>query len=188
MAQPLPKTVKETLDIKYGGRTAALPIVRGSEGEIALDIARLRGQTGLITLDPGFANTGSCMSKITFINGEEHAIEAIYTFPLGERGAIDAMWIRTEDREIRGEIKRREEAREIYEDAKRAGQFAALLDQERPNIFTQAIANLMPGAEVEVVRAGSQSEIDRGLIDQHGDRRAGDDHGEQSPSKHDRSP
>ncbi len=76
--------------------------------------------------------------------------EAVYTFPLSQRAAVDAMSIRTGDREIRAEIRRREEARRIYEDARAHGQLAALLDQERPNIFTQSIANLMPGERVEV--------------------------------------
>jgi len=48
-----------------------LPIVEGSEGERGLDIGRLRSQTGLITLDPGYANSGSCRSAITFIDGEK---------------------------------------------------------------------------------------------------------------------
>src|SRR5437870_4210650 len=60
------------------------------------------------------------------------------------------MSMRTGERTIRGEIKRREEARRIYEAARNAGQVAALLDQERPNIFTQTLANLMPGATVEI--------------------------------------
>jgi len=77
-------------------------------------------------------------------------VEAIYTFPLSDRAAVDAMSMRTGERTIRGEIKRREEARRIYEAARKAGQVAALLDQERPNIFTQALANLMPGATVEI--------------------------------------
>ena len=50
--------------------TVELPIVVGSEGERAIDIRRLRKTTGYITLDPGFSNTGSCQSAITFINGE----------------------------------------------------------------------------------------------------------------------
>src|SRR5438094_923657 len=77
-------------------------------------------------------------------------VEAIYTFPLSDRAAVDAMSMRTGERTIRGEIKRREEARRLYEAARAAGQVAALLDQERPNIFTQTLANLMPGATVEI--------------------------------------
>src|SRR5438552_9956544 len=77
-------------------------------------------------------------------------VEALYSFPLSDRAAVDAMSMRTGERTIRGEIKRREEARRIYEAARKAGQVAALLDQERPNIFTQTLANLMPGATVEI--------------------------------------
>ncbi len=86
----------------------------------------------------------------TFENPFPDPIEAVYTFPLSERAAVDSMWIRTGEREIRGEIKRREEARRIYEAARDRGQLAGLLDQERPNIFTQSIANILPGAAVEV--------------------------------------
>ena len=51
------------------------------------------------------------------------------------------------DRTVRGNIKRREEARAIYERAQDTGHVASLLDQERPNIFTQSVANIMPGAQ-----------------------------------------
>jgi citrate synthase len=55
----------------YNGNTYELPVITGSEGEKGIDINRLRHKTGLITLDPGFANTGSCQSAITFMDGEE---------------------------------------------------------------------------------------------------------------------
>ncbi len=55
----------------YGDQEFKLPVVEGSEGEKAIDISRLRETTGLITLDPGYANTGSCASAITFMDGEE---------------------------------------------------------------------------------------------------------------------
>ena len=53
------------------GKTYELPIVIGSEGEVGLDISRLRAESGAITLDPGYGNTGSCQSSITFIDGEK---------------------------------------------------------------------------------------------------------------------
>jgi citrate synthase len=61
----------DTAELRIGDQTLSLPIVEGSEGERALDIGKLRGQTGFITLDPGYANTGSCRSAITFIDGDE---------------------------------------------------------------------------------------------------------------------
>jgi citrate synthase len=57
--------------LQYAGREVELPVVRGSENELGMDISKLRDRTGLVTLDYGFTNTGSCESAITFIDGEE---------------------------------------------------------------------------------------------------------------------
>jgi citrate synthase len=56
--------------IDYNGSSVTLPLITGSEGEVGIDISQLRSKTGLITLDPGFGNTGACRSTITFIDGE----------------------------------------------------------------------------------------------------------------------
>jgi citrate synthase len=58
------------VELAYNGKSVHLPLLEGSEGEVAIDIRNLRSQTGLITFDPGYANTGSCKSAITFIDGE----------------------------------------------------------------------------------------------------------------------
>jgi citrate synthase len=60
----------EYAKIEFEGKIYEFPIVVGSEGEKAIDISNLRQMTGLITLDPGYANTGSCISSITFMDGE----------------------------------------------------------------------------------------------------------------------
>ena len=60
-----------TLDLQYQDKSVSLPLVRGSENEVGVDIQKLRQATGLITLDPGFGNTGSCKSSITYIDGDE---------------------------------------------------------------------------------------------------------------------
>lgn len=86
----------------------------------------------------------------TFNNSSKTPIEAVYTFPLTASAAVDSMKLVVGKREIIGMIKKREEARQIYENAKNNGQTAALLDQERPNIFTQSVANIMPGESVSV--------------------------------------
>src|SRR5262249_46730214 len=57
--------------LKFGDQRVELPVVEGSEAELALDISQLRARTGLITLDPGFGNTGACESTITSIDGEK---------------------------------------------------------------------------------------------------------------------
>lgn len=56
--------------LKYGDREFEFPLVEGTEGELGIDIAQLRAQTGLITLDPGYINTGACKSSVTFLDGE----------------------------------------------------------------------------------------------------------------------
>ena len=61
----------DTVRIQYGDRELELPVVEGSEGERAIDISALRKETGLVTLDEGFVNTGSTRSAITFLNGEK---------------------------------------------------------------------------------------------------------------------
>ena len=55
----------------YENKEYALPVVKGTEGEIGVDIRKLRAESGLITLDPGYGNTGSCESSICFIDGDE---------------------------------------------------------------------------------------------------------------------
>ncbi len=57
--------------LNFNGKILELPVIEGTEGELAIEISRLREQTGLITYDPGYANTGSCKSAITFIDGEK---------------------------------------------------------------------------------------------------------------------
>lgn len=61
----------EFVTLTYNGKEVMLPMVTGSEGEKAIDISSLRAETGFITLDPGYANTGSCLSSITFMDGEK---------------------------------------------------------------------------------------------------------------------
>ncbi|MFM8291562.1 MAG: citrate/2-methylcitrate synthase, partial [Planctomycetia bacterium] len=71
-APPWPGTRADgTARLEIGGKVCELPVIVGTEGERALDIARLRAQTGCITLDEGFVNTGSTASAITFLDGEK---------------------------------------------------------------------------------------------------------------------
>jgi len=86
----------------------------------------------------------------TFDNPFPQPLEAIYVFPLPDEAAVDEMEIRLGDRLIKGNIKKREEAQKIYEQARQKGQVAGLLEQERDNIFTQSLANIQPGETIEV--------------------------------------
>jgi citrate synthase len=60
-----------TATLSFGGKSVSLPVVKGTEDELGIDIQKLRSSTGLITLDPGYGNSGSCRSAITFIDGEQ---------------------------------------------------------------------------------------------------------------------
>jgi Ca-activated chloride channel family protein len=85
-----------------------------------------------------------------FENSFSEPIEAVYVFPLSQNGAVDSMTMTVGSRVILGKIMRREEARQVYETAKSEGKTASLLDQERANIFTQSVANIMPGERIVI--------------------------------------
>ncbi|MDP2275138.1 MAG: VIT domain-containing protein [Archangium sp.] len=84
----------------------------------------------------------------TFNNPFTAPVEAIYVFPLPDDSAVHDMTMTAGSRVIRANIQKRAVARQQYEQAKAQGRRAALLDQERPNIFTQSVANLLPGEQV----------------------------------------
>jgi Ca-activated chloride channel family protein len=85
-----------------------------------------------------------------FENPFKDKIEAVYTFPLPQRAAVDDMTMKVGERTVKGKIMRSEQAQAVYEAARNKGQVASLLDQERPNIFTQSVANIMPGERVTI--------------------------------------
>lgn len=140
--------------------TAFLGSVEAAPGKVtqgtlqALDsTGQTRGACPLKHTDVQAAVTGS-LARVTvtqeFHNPYSDKIEAVYVFPLPQNAAVADMTMRIGERTIKGQIKRREEARAVYEAARNAGQIASLLDQERPNIFTQAVANILPGTTVKV--------------------------------------
>ena len=85
-----------------------------------------------------------------FENPFKEKIEAVYVFPLPANAAVDDMTMVVGERTVRGKILRREEAQAVYDAAKSGGQVASLLNQERPNIFTQSVANILPGEKVKI--------------------------------------
>ncbi len=135
-----------------------------------LVVVRMNAQTvtqgGLEAVGAGGKSLGACPLKNTnvqaeisgflsrvkvtqeFENNFSEKIEAVYVFPLPNNAAVDDMTMRIGERTVRGKILKREEAREVYEAAKSNGQIASLLDQERPNIFTQSVANILPNEKI----------------------------------------
>jgi Ca-activated chloride channel family protein len=118
--------------------------VKGDAGQRLLPLKRTEVQVEI----SGFV--AEVRVTQVFGNPAERPIEAVYVFPLPENAAVNDMTLVVGDRTIKGQIRKREEARKDYEEARAQGKTAALLDQERPNIFTQSVANIQPGREIKV--------------------------------------
>ncbi len=88
--------------------------------------------------------------KQRFFNQGQAFAEGIYVFPLPEQSAVNGMEMRLGQRRIVGEIQPRQKARQIYQQAKREGKRAALLEQQRDNLFTSSVANIAAGESIEV--------------------------------------
>jgi len=89
-------TALKTAKLTIGDQEIELPLLRGSEGEVAIDIRQLRAKTGVITYDPGLGNTGACQSKITFLDGENGVLR--YSgYPIEELAKkssfVEVMWL-----------------------------------------------------------------------------------------------
>jgi Ca-activated chloride channel family protein len=125
-------------------RTGSL-LLKG-DGEGYTDATRLGIDVDITVSGP------TARARITqiFRNPTQHWVEAIYVYPLPEGGAVDTLKMVVGDRVIVGDIKERQQARVIYEQARRNGQKAALTEQERPNIFTNSVASIGPGETVLV--------------------------------------
>ncbi len=85
-----------------------------------------------------------------FRNDTKDWVEAVYVYPLPEEGAVDSLKMVIGERIVVGEIKERQTARAIYEQAKASGLKTSLIEQERPNIFTNSVANIAPGETILV--------------------------------------
>jgi Ca-activated chloride channel family protein len=93
-----------------------------------------------------------------FENPGDNWLEGTYVFPLPEQAAVDTLHMEIGDRVIEGEIKGREDAKELYEAAKSASHKASLVEQERPSIFTNSVANIGPHESV-VIRIAYQETV-----------------------------
>ena len=94
-----------------------------------------------------------------FVNPSNAWLEGVYVFPLPEQSAVDHLVMEIGERRVVGQIKPREEAKKVYEQAAAAGQHASLVESERPNIFTTSVANIGPGEKI-VVEIQYQDRVD----------------------------
>jgi Ca-activated chloride channel family protein len=146
--------------------TMGLASLKNSGGTVAAQTGETQGS--LQVVDPNGKPKAACPLKHTDVKAEisgflarvvatqefenpfKEKIEAVYTFPLPQNAAVDDMTMLVGDRTVRGKILPREEAQAVYDAAKSKGQTASLLNQERPNIFTQSVANILPGEQIKI--------------------------------------
>ena len=121
-----------TLLLKSDGQTLAVPAV-ATDAEIKV--------SGIVA---------RAVVKQTYRNPYDEWFEGIYVFPLPENAAVDHLRMKVGERVIEGDIKERQAARAQYEQAKSTGRRAALVEQERPNMFTTSVANIPPRGEITV--------------------------------------
>ena len=107
-------TDQQVAKLELDGQVIEIPVVTGTENEKGLDISKLRAQTGYITLDRGFKNTGSCMSAITFLNGEE-GILRYRGYPI-EQLAEQASFLEVTYLILKGELPNQEELTRFEEE------------------------------------------------------------------------
>ncbi|MBV1884485.1 MAG: marine proteobacterial sortase target protein [Pseudomonadales bacterium] len=115
-----------------GGKAVAAPLLRS---EVDIDVGGLLAR---VVVTQYFKNTTDI-----WMNGE-------YQFPLPERAAVDRLVMTVGERRIVGEIKEKQVAKKMFEQARRAGKRASLVSQQRPNLFTNNIANIGPGETISV--------------------------------------
>lgn len=101
----------ETVTLTHNNKETQFPVITGSEGERGINIAKLRDQTGMITYDDGFGNTGSCESSITFIDGEK-GILRYRGYPIEEL-AVKSTFIEVAWMLIHGELPTHKELRDF---------------------------------------------------------------------------
>jgi Ca-activated chloride channel homolog len=133
-AEAAPPEIPSTgaLLYKAGDATVAAPLLAT---DVRIDIAGIVART-----------------RVTqrFVNPGEDWREGVYVFPLPESAAVDRLEMRIGERRIEGQIRERAQARKEYEQAKQEGRKAALVEQERPNLFTTSVAPIGPNEEIVV--------------------------------------
>ena len=131
-----PMSDKATLT--YDGKSYDFPVVEGTENEKAIDIKTLRSSSGMITIDPGYKNTGSCESAITFLNGEQGVLR-YRGYPI-EQLAEKADFLEVAYLLIFGELPTKDELEKFYEDIKQESH----VDEEMKKILDAFPRNAHP--------------------------------------------
>ena len=129
-----------------GDVTAGALMMRARGGEQVVEAVRLGTDIDMVV------SGLTVRTRVTqaFRNNTDHWVEAVYVYPLPDDGGVDTLKMVVGDKVIVGEIKKKAEAQAIYDAAKAQGQKASLIEQGRPNMFTNSVANVGPGETVLV--------------------------------------
>jgi Ca-activated chloride channel family protein len=126
------------------GSGALMAVLPGREAQVPVPLKHTDVQVGI----SAYVATVDVTQQ--FHNPHDEKIEAVYVFPLPENAAVNEFVMTVGERRIVGLIRERREAERIYAEARAAGYVASLLTQERPNVFTQKVANIEPGRQIAI--------------------------------------
>ena len=150
--------------LEYKGERLELDTIVGSENEVGIDITSLRPKTGMITLDPGFANTGSCTSDITFINGEKGILQ-YRGYPIEEL-AEHSSFMETAYLVIYGELPGEKELADFHEQIERESRlhygmkshFEGFPDNAPPMAVLSAMLNILACYHTDLLTTATEGE------------------------------
>ena len=149
------------LRAEYSPKQPSINLDDVESGQLLMRSGNELSSAILLSTDIKIAVAGSSSRTIVsqrFINTGKTWAEGVYVFPIGKDAAVDTLKLRIGERFIEGIIKEKLEAKIIYEEAKAEGKKASLIEQQKPNLFTNKIANIGPG-EVVVVQIEFQSKL-----------------------------
>ncbi len=149
------------LRAEYSPKQPSINLEDVESGQLLMRSGNKLSSAILLSTDIKIAVAGSSSRTIVsqrFINVSETWAEGVYVFPIGENAAVDTLKLRIGEKFIEGIIKEKFEAKVIYEEAKAEGKKASLIEQQKPNLFTNNIANIGPG-EVVAVQIEFQSKL-----------------------------
>jgi Ca-activated chloride channel homolog len=142
----LPGTTAHARTEKSGDRTLS-PYFFVKSNDPALDRLPLKSTSAAVRISGVIADV---LVTQLYKNEGVKPIEAVYVFPASTRAAVHGMKMTIGTRVVKARIKKRDEARRDYEQAREQGRSASLLEQQRPNVFQMSVANIMPGDEIRV--------------------------------------
>ena len=149
------------LRAEYSPKQPSINLDEVESGQLLMRAGDELSSAILLSTDIKVSVAGSSSRTIIsqrFINTGETWAEGVYVFPIGQNAAVDTLKLRIGDRFIEGQIKEKQQAKVIYKEAKAEGKKTALIEQQKPNLFTNKIANIGPG-EIVAVQIEFQSKL-----------------------------